>query len=260
MPKLAPQFIESPVQLTQEFLSMEDFAKTFLNHFSFHTKPECLQKDQKLLQNIILPALGQMTVQDVLQSHIEALHAKLREMPYQANRVLALLSKMFSLAISWNWREDNPAIAIERYQEEKRDRGLNQEEQGRLWAVLENYPSHLTAYVFKFLLLTGARKEEVLSSTWDQFDLEKGIWTKPSHLTKQKEAEPFLLSEKALDVLHNLKRLNTQNSKSLFSVGPDGAHIKNIKPFWKKVLKEANLEHKHMYDLRHVYAHLNSNR
>ncbi len=258
MPKLAPQFIESPVQLTQEFLSMEDFAKTFLNHFSSHKKPERLQKDQKLLQNIILPALGQMTVQDVLQSHIEALHAKLREMPSQANRVLALLSKMFSLAISRNWREDNPAIGIERYQEEKRDRGLNREEQDRLWAVLESYSSHLTAYVFKFLLLTGARKEEVLNSTWDQFDLEKGIWTKPSYLTKQKKTEPFLLSEKALNVLQSLKKLNTQNSKSLF-LKMDGEPLKDIRSFWKKVLKEANLEDKHMYDLRHTYAHLASN-
>lgn len=107
----------------------------------------------------------------------------------QANRTLALLSKMFSLAISWGWREDNPAGGIEKYQEEKRDRWLDQEELDRLWAVLGSYPNQITAYVFKFLLLTGARKGEVLGATWDQFDLEKGVWTKPSHLTKQKKKE-----------------------------------------------------------------------
>ena len=87
---------------------------------------------------------------------------------------------MFSLAVAWGWRSDNPAQGISRYQEHKRERWLDNEEIQRLWAVLDQYPEHLTAYVFKFLLLTGARKGETLQATWDQFDLEKGIWTKPS--------------------------------------------------------------------------------
>jgi hypothetical protein len=77
-----------------------------------------------------------------------------------------------------------------------------------------------------------------LSSTWNQLDLENGIWTKPSHLTRQKEAEPFLLSEKTRDVLYNLKELNTQNSKFLFAAGSDGDLVKEIKPFWKKLQRK----------------------
>lgn len=259
MPKLVNQLIEVSAPLIQENISMEDFAKIFLKHISPQKKPERLRNDQKLLQDIILPAIGQMTIQDVLQSHIEAIHTKLREMPYQANRVLSLLKKMFSVAISWRWRDDNPALGIVPHPEEKPNRELNQEEFDRLWGVLESYPPHLTAYLFKFLLLTGARKEEALSATWDQFDLEKGVWTKPSHLTEQEKTEQLLLSNKALNVLQNLKKLNSQNSKSLFRARQDSAPIENVKPFWKKVLKEANLENVHIYDLHHIHAQLVSN-
>lgn len=264
MPKLINQLIEVPAPLIQESISMEDFAKIFLKHLSSHRKSERLQNDQKLLQDIILPALGQITVQGIMQSHIEALHAKLREMPYQANRVLSLLKKMFSIAISWSWREDNPALGIVQYLEERPNRELNQEEFDRLWAVLESYPTHLTAYLFKLLLLTGALKKEVLSATWDQFDLEKRVWMKPSHLTEQEKTERLPLSNKALNVLQNLKKLNpqnlnSQNSKSLFPARQDSAPIENVKPFWKKVLKEANLENMRIYDLRYTHTQLVSN-
>lgn len=161
---------------------------------------------------------------------------------------------MFSLAISWEWIEDNPVKGIEKYQEEKRDRWLNQEELDRLWAVLDKYPTHLTAYIFKFLLLTGARKGEALQATWDQFDLEKGIWTKPSHATKQKKKEYLPLSEKALEILHTLQQLNTQDSPYLFPGRIEGDPIKETKTFWRRVLKEAQLEEVRIHDLRHTHA------
>ena len=51
---------------------------------------------------------------------IEGLHAAMQDRPYQANRVLALLSKMFNLALQWGWRGDNPVKGIRRYDEQKR--------------------------------------------------------------------------------------------------------------------------------------------
>ncbi|MBL8676532.1 MAG: site-specific integrase, partial [Alphaproteobacteria bacterium] len=170
------------------------------------------------------------------------------------------LSKMFSLAVSWGWREDNPAQGIERFQEEKRDRWLNDEEMQRLFSVLDQYSGHLTAYVFKFLLLTGARKGEALQATWDQFDLEKGVWTKPSHLTKQKKREHIPISDKTLEILHTLKKINPKNSPYLFPGKISGQPLKEIKTFWKTILKKANLENVRIHDLRHTHAsHLVSN-
>lgn len=161
---------------------------------------------------------------------------------------------MFSLAVSWGWCADNLAKGIQKYPEEKRDRWLNNEELQRLWAVLDQYPSHLTTYVFKLLILTGSRKSEALQAKWEHFDLKKGIWTKPSHLTKQNKKEHLPLSDKTLELLISLKKLNSQGSPYLFPGRVAGEHIKEVKTFWRKVIKLANLEDIRIHDLRHTHA------
>lgn len=206
------------------------------------------------MKNIIYPTLGKLKVINVTKRDVESLHNKLSKTPVQANRVVSLLSKMFNLAISWEWRADNPANGIDKYQEEKRDRWLDQEMLNRLWVVLDRYPNHITAYVFKLLILTGARKGEILGATWDQFDLAKGVWTKPSHLTKQKKKEHLPISEKALAVLADLKKLNANDSPYLFPGRVEGKPIQEIKTFWKRVLKESQIENFRVHDLRHTHA------
>lgn len=234
--------------------TMEELAHEYSLKHGNRKRSKSQEEDSFMLKQFILPAFGAKPVPSITFQDIQNLHLQLKETPYRANRILALLSKMFSLSISWRWRPDNPVMGIERYPEEKRDRWLNEEELNRLWNILDKYSHHLTAYVFKLLLLTGARKGEVIQATWDQFDLEKGVWTKPSHLTKQKKKEHLPLSEKALKVLHTLKELNSQNSPYLFPGRIKGEPIKEIKTFWKTILKEAGLQNVRIHDLRHTHA------
>ena len=238
----------------KNLLTIKALAKDYLERHAQNKRPKSLQEDQKLLNNIIIPILGGRKVAHITRRDIESIHLQLKNTPYQANRVLALLSKMFSLAVAWGWCSDNPVRGIQKYQEEKRDRWLNEEELKRLWAVLEKYNHHLTTHIFKLLLLTGARKGELLQATWDQFDLEKGIWTKPSHLTKQKKKEHLPLSENAINVLNELKEFRKENSPYLFPSKIEGQHLQEIKTFWKKVIKEAKLENVRIHDLRHTHA------
>jgi integrase len=241
--------------------TMEELAVNYIERHGYQKRPKSLHEDHRLLQSVILPVLGQSKILHVSRRNIEDLHKKLQDTPYQANRVLSLLSKMFTLAVSWGCRSDNPAINIPKYQEEKRDRWLNHEELNRLWTVLDSYSNHITSYVIKFLILTGARKGEVLQATWDQFDLEKGVWTKPSHLTKQKKKEHLPLSGKAIDVLQTVEKLfpnylnkNFSSSLYVFPGRIDGKPLKEIKTFWKTVVKEAKLESVRIHDLRHTHA------
>ncbi len=224
---------------------IDDLAKNYLEHYGCYKKSISLQEDQKLLQDIILPALGCIKVVDVAKNDLETLHKKLKKRPYQANRVLSLLSKMFSLAVSWGWRENNPVPGIQKYQEDKRERGLNEEELNRLWSALDRRSSYIAAYALKFLTLTGARKSEVLQATWDQFDLKKGLWIKPSHLTKQKKEEHLPLSEKAVEVLESAKKLTPQGSLHVFVDPAEGEPLGGIKALWQTVLKEAQLKGAH---------------
>jgi integrase len=131
-----------------------------------------------------LPALGQRRVKDVTARDIEALHQARAKTPYRANRVLALLSSALSLAVHWGWRAENPAKGIERFYEEKRERYLTSKELERLVHVLRIHSNRRSANAVLLIAMTGARRGEALGATWDQFDLQTGVWTKPSSQTK----------------------------------------------------------------------------
>jgi integrase len=122
-----------------------------------------------------------------------------------ANRVAAVLSKMFALAIKWEMRADNPVIGIERAPEHRRERFMSPEEIARLSDVLATHPEKDSANAVRLLLLTGARRGEVLSASWSQFDLNLGIWSKPAASTKQKKEHRIPLSAPALLLLTQMK-------------------------------------------------------
>ena len=73
------------------------------------------------LERLVLPRLGSKKVAAVQAREIHALHVAMSDTPYQANRLLALLSKMFALAVHWGMRGDNPVKGIQRYHEERRE-------------------------------------------------------------------------------------------------------------------------------------------
>ena len=167
-------------KMLRKTISIAQLADEYIERHGSKKRPKSLYEDNNLLKNIILPCLGSQSISMLTRRDIESFQKRFENTPYQANRALSLLSKMFALAMAWGWRADNPVKGIQKYQEEKRDRWLNKDELDRLWNVLENYPQHITPYLFKFLLLTGARKGEAMNATWDQFDLEKDL----SHLLK----------------------------------------------------------------------------
>ena len=108
------------------------------------------------------------------------------------------------------------------------------------------------ACLFKFLALTGARKSEAAQATWDQFDLEKGIWIKPFRLTKPMERLP--LSNKTLEILEQVKILNGQTSACVFQGSADGKLPKEAEVFWRTIVKTARLEDFEIRDLRNTHA------
>ena len=105
----------------------------------------------------------------------------------------------------WEMRSDNPCRGLERNTEEKRNRYLAGDELRRLTEALAVHPNQAAANAIRLLLLTGARRGEVLGATWDQFDLEEGIWTKAASFTKQKKLHRVPLSAPARQLLAEIK-------------------------------------------------------
>src|SRR5262249_11057814 len=100
--------------------TMDDLAKDYLDRYAKpHKRASSLRNDRQMLNNIILPKIGAIRVRAVTRRDLENLHHGLKGIPYRANRVLALLSKMFGLSMEWGWRSDNAAKGIPRYPEDK---------------------------------------------------------------------------------------------------------------------------------------------
>jgi integrase len=199
--------------------TMDDLAKDFFKRYANpHKRASSIRNDEQMLNKLILPKIGNLRVRAVTRRDIETLHHGLKETPYRANRVLALLSKMFTLAMEWGWRADNVAKGIPRYPEDRRETWLTAEQIESLLAALDNYSDQSAANAIRLLILTGAREGEVLSATWDQFDLKRGIWTKPSHHTKQKKIEHTPLSKSAQQLL---QRMNSSRSSGTLFPGAD---------------------------------------
>jgi integrase len=235
--------------------TMADLAADYLERHAIPKKgPKSVRDDRSMLDNIILLRLRSRKVEAVTRRDVETIHVALRDRPYQANRVLALLSKMFNLAVDWGWRPDNPVKGIERYQEEKRDRWLSNEELRRLCEVLDGHSNQRAANAVRLQLLTGARLGEVLSARKDAFDLERGVWTKPSHLTKQRRTEHVPLSGQALALLVATVEESDPESPHLFPGDVPGQPLKGIKKFWASALRQAGIENYRRHDNRHTYA------
>ena len=90
------------------------------------------------MDKVIVPALGKRKVKEVGRADIARLHHSRRALPYDANRTLATLSKMFTMAEKWDIRPDgsNPCRHVEKYPERKRERMLTPEELAALGDAL----------------------------------------------------------------------------------------------------------------------------
>src|SRR5262245_52036807 len=202
----------------------------------------------------ILPAFGRTKVAAVSHSDVDGFHNRLSaRAPTHANRTIAVLSRMFSLVVRWGWRPDNPCKGVERNQESKRHRYLTGAEISRLSEALAKLDDKAAANAVRLLLLTGARRGEVLAARWADIDLEASMWTKPGATTKQKTEHRVPLSAAAAQLLTQMRAQAADDVEWLFPAR-GGGHRPHINEAWIKVRKAAKLPGVHLHDLRHTYA------
>ena len=237
--------------------TVADLAARFMRkHVATNCKPSTATDYKWTLDRHILPALGGLAVGAVDREHVASLHYGLRETPFVANRVLATLSKMLSLAEAWGLRAKgtNPRRFVRRYPERRRERFLTCEEFRLLGAVLDEaeadgsvYPSAVAA--IRLLMLTGCRKGEILGLKWDDVDRTAGELRLRDGKTG---ARMVPLSPTVAEVLNAIPRVSG-NSWVIAGKKPD-APLCAVDDQWSKLRKRAGLEDVRIHDLRHSYA------
>jgi integrase len=248
------------VEAEREAPTVNELADRFETEHLTRRRPGTASDYRSMLVKYIRPALGRLKVADIVFADIDRLHHRITGAghPRRANTVVAVLSKMLSLAIRWDMRADNPCRGIERNGEVKRKRYLSGDELARLTKALTTYPEKQSADVVRVLLLTGARRGEVLGMRWADVDLTAGIWSKPGSTTKQKADHVVPLSVPAQQLLAEIRKRQTAKRQQLpehvFPGAGESGHVVEIKRAWRTLCKHADIAGLRIHDLRHSFA------
>ena len=237
--------------------TVADLAERYLaEHVAVRCKSRTAEACRWLIAKFVLPELGALSIEAVEREHIAALHHRHRGMPYQANRILEVVRKMFNLAEAWGLRKDgaNPCRFVEKYKEHKRERFLTEDEFRRLGQVLSEVEAEgseaLSAVTaIRLLMLTGCRLGEVQTLRWENVDLEAGELRLPDSKTG---ARMVPLPRAAAGVLAALPR-DPDNPWVIAGRKP-GAHLTDLQHPWRRIRARAGLGDVRIHDLRHSFA------
>jgi integrase len=259
-------------------LTVSELADRFMSeHVGQKRKTGTAVFYRHLLDRIIKPELGATKADKLTRTQIARLHGWLKNTPFQANRVLAVIGSMYAFAgrVGVVPEGVNPARRIEQFKECRRERFLTggelqklglaireSESKGIPWDVDVRKPkakhlpqaknrftkiSPLAAAAIRLLLFTGCRLREILHLKWEQVDLERGLLFLADSKTGRKTV---ILNAPALAVLTGLDRLG-----SYVVPGDDPEKPRaDLKRPWQAVAKRAGLDGVRLHDLRHTYA------
>lgn len=234
------------IELGERFLAV---------HVAKRCKPSTQAEYRRSVELFIKPALGSFKVADVTRADIAELHNAHSAIPYQANRTLGVLSKMFNLAEVWGLRADgsNPCRHVPKYAESKRERFLSAEERQRLGDVLEEFDQSGEVWMkpaiacIRLLLLTGCRLGEIQTLKWDY--VRNGAIFLPDSKTG---ARRIVLTPAAREVLDAIPRV--EGNPNVIVGKKPGAPLADMQNPWQRIRAKAGLADVRLHDLRHSFA------
>jgi len=257
-----------------------ELAERYLNEFATpRKKAKSLRADRRNLEIHILPKIGHLRLSQIDRPLLIELHASQRATPIAANRCLALVSHVYSIAEKWGAVPVglNPCRGIDRFPEKERERYLSEDELMRLGDALRiavggyravDWSSYSKNDRFarrspedwraiaavRLLLFTGARMNEILTLRWSWIDWRLGIARLPDSKTGPKT---LFLPEPALRVLEELKMTVQRDHPRSPFVLPGDRSVTNFQGLfyaWQRIRTIARLNDLRIHDLRHVYA------
>ena len=261
-------------------LTLGELADRYREYLDANCRPKTVELQAGALENHVVPALGERPLAAIGPAEIAALHRRLRDTPGMANTVLDVLRRMFALADQWGLlaqpqtlpgqdkrsaprqrfaprqrpAQRNPCQGIRKYRMRARQRYLTREEYRRLGRVLTDGEAdgslHAPAVAaMRLLILTGCRRDEILTLRWDDVDRTAGELRLRDTKTGPRMVS---LTAAALRVLDGIER-EADNPWVIVGVRP-GTRRTTLKSAWRRVRQRAGLHGVRLHDLRHSYA------
>ncbi len=213
--------------------------------------------DDSLLRCHILKKFGAYHLDEIDTPAIfEFYHGMVRDGKARgtANRALVLLKFLYTIAkrMKLPGAEPNPTLEVKLVDPlNSRERYLSVDEAKRLYESVCASDNKMLRYIIPMLILTGARKREVLDAKWSDFDLARMAWRIP--MTKSGVARHVPLSDGAINILQSIPRTDCEWT---FSNPKTRLPYVSIFCSWNTARKQAGLADVRVHDLRHSFASL----
>jgi integrase len=236
--------------------TFEELAALYLEHHAAqHKKPRSAAEDARMLRSDVA-VWNERKLSAIKRADVIALLDEIvtRGAAIQANRVRALISKMFNFAIGRALIEHNPAHQIPRPTAERsRDRVLSADEIRALWLAVKDEPPKVSS-LFKLAFLTAARRTEILGMRWDEIDFAGGWWTIPASRSKNGLAHRIPLVGGALETLRTLEAQPPQEREYVFNGGRLGQPVANPQKWLQRIREGTSIEDFRLHDIRRSVA------
>jgi len=248
-----------PAAIKMEKRKAESFAELAHEYLERHAKPKKKEKswreDERIISTNLGPVFGKMRAREITRKDVRKLLDSIaHRAPIMANRVRALLRKIFNWGIENDIVDANPCHLIAAPgKEQKRQRVLTEEEIRAVWNAFGN-ESPITAGTLKLRLITAQRGGEVMSLEWSELELENRWWTIPPEKSKNGLAHRVPLSSPALRILEGIKAPE-KSSKYVFPSPKGNSHIANIQKAIERSRYRSGVEFRG-HDLRRTAASL----
>lgn len=237
-----------------DFANLDAFvSNVYLPHVKLRKRS--WRVDERIARQHLSPAFGDRQITDIQRHEVEDwLHGLLASglAPATCNRILAVFKTICSLAAMRGLLPtgQSPCAGVSSFKiHTLRERYLTPDEARRLMRELER-SSRPEATAIRLLLLTGARKSEVLKARWEHVRLDLRLLIVP--LSKSGKPRHILLSDAALEVLRVMPR--TPDNPWLFPGHAPGKPLSDLYLFWNRRRSELGLADVRIHDLRHTFA------
>lgn len=212
--------------------------------------------DDSYLRNHLLPQFGSRHLDQISLHEVITFHQAKREAGLAAatcNRAVILLRYMYNLAKKWKvpGAEINPTHGAQLFVlNNARERYLTVEETLRLKDAVQRSENQQLQFIVPLLLMTGARKRELLDARWEDFDLNRRNWRIPTSKSGKPRHVP--LSAVVVEILGQLTRWDG----CPYVVPNPHTRLPYVSIYcsWNTARQEAGLPEVRMHDLRHSMA------
>lgn len=218
------------------------------------TPKKTVDQDERWIERFVVPVIGHKRLTEVTESDVRRV---LNRVPgeIQPNRVRMVMSAMMEAARMLGdlpKNHPNPVKEIVRNPEPARDRSLSDDELVRLFRALETLENEHTRALLTLLILTGMRKGELRTATWDMVSLERAEIRLP--VTKNGRPRVVALSTEAVSILRELPRTTGMYVFPSRIRPGEPQSVAAIGSAWERVRTLAQIPDVRIHDLRHVHA------